>query len=167
MNAELSLYPATGKLAIEVEPGASCEVCSKFSVQGEYGREKELKEMVLSPEKARPEITEKGTPEEAKAADNPSQCRKRKMEDSGRKGNISEKSSCGIFLLGTLGFLESFKFWLQEREFPREPSCQLSCRSSSFCELRKIKYFAYTFLHQPLLKKPSFTFFFFLFLQKY
>ena len=130
LNAELSLYLVTEKLLTEVEPGASCEVCgeipaegSKCSVQGEYGKEKELRGMVLSPEKALPEVTEKRSPEETKATDNPSQCRKRKMEDSGRKGNISEESLCSIFLLGTLGFLESFKFCLQEREFPREPSC--------------------------------------------
>lgn len=169
LNAELSLYLVTEKLLVEVEPGAPWEVCgeipaegSKCSVQDEYGREKELGEMVLSLEKGLPEVTEKGSPEETKATDNPSQCRKRKMEDSGRKGNISEESLCSIFLLGILGFLESFKFWLQEREFPREPSCHFSCRSSSSCELRKIKYFAYPFLHQPPLKKPSFTLFYFL-----
>lgn len=71
LNAELSLYPVTEKLAVEVQPGVSCEACgelpaegSKCSVRGEYGREKELREMVLSLEKALPEITEKGTPEE-------------------------------------------------------------------------------------------------------
>ena len=42
------------------------------------------------------------------------------------------------------------------------PLVIFSCRSSSPCELRKIKYFAYPFLHQPPLKKPSFTLFYFL-----
>lgn len=104
--------------------------CSKFSVQGEYGREKELKEMVLSPEKARLKSPRRGHLKKLRQQITPHNVEKRKMEDKGRKGEHFREKFMRYFSLGTLGFLESFKFWLQEREFPREPSCQLSCRSS-------------------------------------